>query len=360
MSFDKRYRELVSGAWKGPVAAVLRGCLSALEPLYRWEIGRRNRRYDLNPELAFRVTAPVISVGNLTVGGVGKTPFACWLVRRLWERQVIPALLSRGYGSQRGQPNDEALELAAELPTTRHYQSPNRIAIAQEAVAAGAQVLVLDDGFQHRRLARDLDIVILDALQPFGFGRLLPRGLLREPLASLQRAHVIALSRSDAVSDEVRQEIREEVSRWAPAAEWAELVHRPAGLLGLNGDTQPLDFLRGQRIAAFAGIGNPAGFRHTLAQCGAEVVGWREFPDHFGYPEKAQCELQSWIANQSVDIAVCTRKDLVKLSNSLLRVAKPLFAISVEAICIRGEAQILQRLDAITQRARHQAANGES
>lgn len=360
MSAAKLYRELVSGAWKGPLAAVLRGCLSALEPLYGWEIGRRNARYDRDPASVHRVNAPVISVGNLTVGGVGKTPFACWLVRRLLERQVVPALLSRGYGSRGGKPNDEALELASELPTTRHYQSPNRVAIAQEAIAGGAQVLVLDDGFQHRRLARDLDIVLLDALQPFGFSRLLPRGLLREPLASLQRAQVVALSRADAVTESERLAIREQVARWSPQAAWIEFTHRPSALVGSTGQREPVALLRGQRIAAFAGIGNPAGFRHTLAQCGAEVIAWREFPDHFAYPEASRRELARWLEKQPVEFAVCTRKDMVKLAAGEPSLGKQVFALGIEAACTQGEELLLRRLEPLVEIAHHQAANAES
>src|SRR5262249_2502673 len=156
--------------------------------------------------------------------------------------------------------------LAARLPGVPHLQNPDRIAAAREALRASQQqVLLLDDAFQHRRLARDLDIVLLDALEPFGYGRLLPRGLLREPISSLARAQVVALSRSDAVEEATRREIEAHVRQHAPQAVWLELAHQPCGFVAVGGAETPLGELRGMRVAAFCGIGNPEGFRHTLS-----------------------------------------------------------------------------------------------
>src|SRR5262249_1316013 len=140
------------------------------------------------------------------------------------------------------------------------------------------QLILLDDGFQHRRLARDLDIVLVDALEPFGYGHVFPRGALREPLDGLHRAQVVALSRADLVDEATREAIRAQVARHAPRAAWVEIVHAPQSLLNATGTQQPLTALAGQRVAAFCGIGNPAGFRHTLAGCGYDVAGLREFP----------------------------------------------------------------------------------
>jgi tetraacyldisaccharide 4'-kinase len=169
-------------------------------------VRQRNRWFDRAGSHVQRVAAPVISVGNITVGGTGKTPFVAWLAQWFALRQMPVTIISRGYGSRRGTPNDEALELAARLPDVPHLQNPDRVAAAEQALHANAtQVLILDDAFQHRRLARDLDIVLLDALEPFGYEHLLPRGLLREPIESLSRAHVVALSRSDAVDEPRRR-----------------------------------------------------------------------------------------------------------------------------------------------------------
>ena len=177
------FQELVSGRRRGPAAAALRGALGAGEWFYTAAIRWRNRRYDRGRAPVHRVGVPVVSVGNLTLGGTGKTPLVGWLGRWFCRRGVRAAVVSRGYGAAAGQPNDEALELRRSLPGVPHLQDADRVAAARQAITAcAAQLVVLDDGFQHRRLGRDLDIVLLDALEPFGFGHVFPRGMLREPV----------------------------------------------------------------------------------------------------------------------------------------------------------------------------------
>ena len=169
------FRDLVSGRCRGAGASLLRGLLRLAEFPYATAARWRNRRYDTGRAEVLRVGVPVVSVGNLTVGGTGKTPLVRWIARWLVDRGVRVALVSRGYRATGGQPNDEARELAQLLPDVPHVQNPDRVAAAREAVGRfGCQAVLLDDGFQHRRLARDLDIVLLDALEPFGFDHVVP------------------------------------------------------------------------------------------------------------------------------------------------------------------------------------------
>jgi tetraacyldisaccharide 4'-kinase len=217
-----------------------------------------------------------------------------------------------------------------------HLQNPNRLAAARNALAdKPRQILILDDAFQHRRLARDLDIVLLDALEPFGYEHLLPRGLLREPVEGLARAQIIGLSRSDAVSEARRREIESRVRNLAPAAVWLELAHQPTRLISASGESHDLAALRGQRIAAFCGIGNPAGFRATLERCGAEIAGWLELPDHCAYDTSQIDRLGQWLSSLDVEHAVCTRKDLVKIPHDNLA-GKRLWALEIELQILRG------------------------
>jgi tetraacyldisaccharide 4'-kinase len=347
VSLPAHYRDIISGSRRGLVAPCARLMLAAVEPVYGWVVRRKNRRFDSSHAAAVRVAAPVISVGNLTVGGTGKTPLVCWLAKWLRERGQQVTLISRGYGSRSG-PNDEALELAAQLPDMPHLQNADRVAAAQEALRQNPrQVLLLDDAFQHRRLARDLDIVLLDALEPFGYGHLLPRGLLREPIENLNRAHVIGLSRADAVSLIGREQIRQQVQKLAPAALWIELAHQPRGLIDSAGRRIELSELHGQRVAAFCGIGNPAGFRHTLSQCGVEVAAMREFPDHCSYTPGVLQELEAWISKISalkrITTVLCTRKDLVKIPREKLA-GMPLLAVDVELEIMREREEFQRRL----------------
>src|SRR6478752_160176 len=169
-----QFRELVSGQRRGALAGVLRGVLALLEHPYRWAVARRNARFDRTPAAAVKMSAPVISVGNLTVGGTGKTPFVAWLAEWFLTRGISTTIISRGYGSRQGGANDEALELALRVPGAAQIQSANRVQAARQALAASSrQVLLLDDAFQHRQIGRSLDIVLIDALQPFGFDHLL-------------------------------------------------------------------------------------------------------------------------------------------------------------------------------------------
>ncbi len=330
------FREIVSGQKKGLVAGVARAVLRVLETPYRWEIGRRNARFDRNTAAAALIAVPVISVGNLTVGGTGKTPFVAWLAE-WFAGQVMPVtIISRGYGARGGEQNDEALELAARLPRVPHLQNADRVAAARAAVAEQArQVLILDDAFQHRRIGRDLDIVLLDALEPFGYGHLLPRGLLREPIESLARADVVGLSRSDAVSEERRREIRDCVRQHAPRAAWLELEHRPQRLVSTSGAIVEFRELVGQRVAAFCGIGNPAGFRHTLAACGLDVADLLELPDHCAYNAGEMLRIEQWIRSLDVTDVVCTRKDLVKIPRGEMA-GKRLLAVDVRLEITEG------------------------
>jgi tetraacyldisaccharide 4'-kinase len=340
MLSESQFREIVSGRKRGAIAAGMRAVLAAAEAPYVFFVRRRNAGFDSGRVKPVMVEMPVISVGNLTVGGTGKTPLVLWIGRWLKNRGCEVTIISRGYGRKAGAPNDEALEIAARLPGVGQIQNPDRVAAAREALSATPQqVLLLDDAFQHRRIARDMDIVLLDALEPFGYEHLLPRGLLREPVISLARAHVVALSRSDAVDESRRQEIRDRVRGLAPQALWLELAHQPAAFVSHGGASQPLDAWRGRRVAAFCGIGNPAGFRHTLATCGLEIAALRELPDHFAYPPRAIADLEAWLRGQrGIEAAVCTRKDLVKLPRETLA-GLPLLALEIDLAITSGMDQ---------------------
>ncbi len=353
MLSDSHFRSVVSGQQRGLTAASLRGALLCLELPYGWVVRRRNARFDSGASQSERVPAPVISVGNITVGGTGKSPFVAWLARWFLDREAAVTIISRGYGSHSGRPNDEALELAARLPGIPHLQNPDRVAAAKAALATNArQVLILDDAFQHRRLSRDLDIVLLDALEPFGYEHLLPRGLLREPLENLARAPIIALSRSDAVSESRRREIESRVHQIAPSAVWIELAHEPTRLISASGQTRDLSGLRGQSVAAFCGIGNPAGFRATLKRCGANIEGWLELPDHCLYDPAQISRLSQWLGSINVQHVVCTRKDLVKIPHDSLS-GKQLRALEIELQVIRGCQELEKKLGELLDRLKN-------
>ena len=348
------FRELVSGRRRGGSAATMRAVLRAAETPYTLAVGWRNRRYDRGHAAVHRVSVPVVSIGNLTLGGTGKTPLVKWMARWLGERGVRAGIVSRGYGANASEHNDEALELRQALPEVPHVQNPDRVAAAERAIAEfGCQAVLLDDGFQHRRLARDLDVVLLDALEPFGYEHVFPRGTLREPLAGLRRAHVVCLSRADTISAAERDAIGHRVAELAPQAAWCELSHTPSRLLNTAGETQPLARLAGRRVAAFCGIGNPAGFRHTLDATGCDVVAWRDFPDHHAYDANDVAQLSVMAAGSNAEVVVGTHKDLVKMQHRQLGNLE-LWAIAIEMQFLSG----LEALESLLTNVLHDAASG--
>ena len=329
MFAPETFRKIVSGQSAGIGAIILRTGLRIAAVPYGLGMRIRNARYDWGRARIHRLPIPVICVGNLTLGGTGKTPMVAWLAKWFRARDIRVAIISRGYGAAGDSRNDEALELDQQLPDVPHLQNPDRYAagkIAAEELAT--QVVIMDDGFQHRRLHRDLDIVLIDALEPFGHGHLFPRGMLREPVGSLKRADVVALTRAEQVSEQRRASIQNRVRRSAPHAIWLEMSHQPYALWSASGQTESLARLNGTPLATFSGIGNPAGFEQTLAACGYAVRATRAFPDHHAYSADDIRGLIDWARQQDVEAVVCTHKDLVKVGLTELG-GKPLWAIAI-------------------------------
>jgi len=325
-------------------ASLARGLLRMAEIPYSLAVRWRNCRYDRGKTVIHQAEVPVVSVGNLTLGGTGKTPLVKWIAHWFQEQGIRVVIVSRGYGSKAGAQNDEALELEQTLPDVPHVQNPDRVVAVRQAIDRfDCQLVLLDDGFQHRRLARDLDIVLLDGLEPFGFEHVFPRGTLREPVAGLRRAALVCLSRADRIKEPERNQLRHQVQEVAPQAAWCELAHVPSGLLNASGETESLSQIAGKRVAAFCGIGSPASFRHTLDASGCEVVAWREFPDHHPFCQKDLASLNAWAEASQADLVLCTHKDLVKMPCQQLG-RLPLWAVLVEMKILVGEQRLVEAL----------------
>lgn len=350
MSRESTFRDIIGGRRRGPGAALLRGVLHLAEVPYTLAMSWRNRRYDQGKAAIYRVSVPVVSVGNITLGGTGKTPLVEWIVRWFRGHQVRVSIVSRGYRAEEGGRNDEARELEQKLPDAPHVQNPDRVAGARMAIEElETQLIVLDDAFQHRRLARDVDIVLIDALEPFGFGHVFPRGTLREPLAGLRRADVIILSRADVLDSTEREAIWRRIQGIAPQSARAEVRHAAIELILAGGRQAPPDSLKGVPVAAFCGLGNPAGFRHTIQSCGYSLAGFREFPDHHCYSRADLEALAAWAGRLSATALLCTHKDLVKIGLDQLG-GLPLWAIRVGIDFITGQDVLESRLQALLAR----------
>ncbi len=336
---------MISGRRRGWLAGLQRSLLRAGTLPYAGVVAGRNWLFDRQLKKTHSVSIPVISVGNITAGGTGKTPMVSWLARRLTAENIRVTLISRGYGSREDRPNDEALELSQKLPGVPHLQNPNRIQAARQAIdELDSQVIVLDDGFQHRRIGRDLDLVLVDATNPFGFGHLLPRGTLREPLAALRRADMIALTRVDLVQESCLAELEKQLDTYAPGVPRFHIAYRPEKLINVSQDEKPINDLAGKSVAAFCGVGNAPAFRQTLGQCGCEIVDFRAFADHHPYSPDDIKSLKGWLQHlHEIDAVICTHKDLVKIPVDQLNKI-PLWALTVQPEMTTGQAALEERL----------------
>lgn len=299
-----------AGWWSLPIRGLLHGASLGYGQIIR----ARNRRYDEEPSATLRVAAPVISVGNITVGGTGKTPLVIDLVRRLQKLNRTPAVVARGYGARRNGVNDEQMLIERRCGQVIYETDKDRVLAARRAVEReGCDTIILDDGFQHRRLARDLNVVLVDATQPFGFGHLLPRGLLREPARSLKRADLVIVTRCDQVSTADRRHLQKELAALAPDVQRLSCSHRVVGLVDLQG-RECGERTEGKRALLFAAIGNPRSFRTTAKRMGIDVVAEHWWPDHHQYREKDITRLLEVATRKSPDLLLTTEKDAVKLA----------------------------------------------
>ena len=353
MGKDERYRAIVSGRERGILPGFLRRALGGMSALYRAGVGGRNLMYSKGLLNSTSLPVPVISVGNLTLGGTGKTPLVEYIARHLIGAGKKVAILSRGYkarrdGTERG--NDEAAVLAGNLPDVPHIQARNRILAGLRAVKEhNPDCIILDDGFQYRKLRRDLDIVLIDATNPFGHGRVLPRGLLREPTTSLKRADAVVISKVSEVSQKELAEIQEAIAELVPMEKIFHAAHKPCGLYVLNGENErqqaEIEFLRGRRVFAFCGIGSPDSFRSSLEGLGCDIVGFREFSDHYRYGGGAVDGLRKDVAHSKAEILITTQKDAVKTAGANL--GRTLHVLRIAFEFVEGEERFRNLLESV-------------
>jgi tetraacyldisaccharide 4'-kinase len=302
-----------------------------------------------------RLEVPVISVGNLSAGGTGKTPFVLMLLGELAARGRRVGVLSRGYRAPEGEGtiNDEGELLARACPDLLQVQNPDRVAGGYALIERGAEVIVLDDGFQHRRLRRDLDLVLVDATRPWGLPvpdggprdlppvrALLPRGLLREKPTALRRADAIVVTRSDQVDPALLEALEAELFALAPGKPLLIAEHRPVALRTAGGSRLELASLAGREVDLVSGIGNPEAFEATVVRLGAIVGEHRCFPDHHEY---APLDLEG-LGEEGRRI-ITTAKDVVKLERGDR--SPEVSVLEIELLVVRGKPVLEALLDAL-------------
>lgn len=343
---QKTFRDILSGkdARVGAKALKLSAQLASIP--YGLAIRLRNGLYDAKVLKSVAARAVVISIGNITTGGTGKTPLVIWLCRYLEAKGIRCAVLTRGYKTEQGCLSDEPALLAKACPKTAVIVDSNRLAGAEKAIAHGAKVLVLDDGFQHRRLKRDLNILTLDATCPFGYNRVLPGGLLREPVSGVRRASLIVITRYDQVNPTAMQQLQERLTRLAPNVPIVKATHRHTHAVTFGAQQLPLESLRDKQVFAFCGIGNPEAFFDHLSQNQITVVGTRIFNDHHPYtPDDIKAILKE-AHTCGANMILCTQKDWVK--TALLNPERPditLAYLAMELEFVEGVEKLKSQVD---------------
>ena len=329
----------VERVWFGrdPIARAGRTVLAPLGWLYGIGVGVRNTLYDRGLLQATALALPAVSVGNVTVGGTGKTPIAAELARRLLERGARPAIVLRGYGA------DEPLVHQRLNPAAVVVVAADRVAGALEARRRGADVVVLDDALQHRRAQRLGEVVLVSAdrwtADP---RRLLPAGQWREPIGALRRASLVVVTAKATGRDVVADVVRA-CRGVAPGVPVAVAALVPGELRATAGaERQPLATLRGRRVLAVAAVADPSSFERQLAAAGA-LVELRRFPDHHHFTARELAALAQAAAR--ADIVVCTLKDAVKLAPVWPRASAPLWYVSQAVELREGEAEVDRLLD---------------
>jgi tetraacyldisaccharide 4'-kinase len=341
MSTDARLRALADWVWyaDGAGAATVRSLLSPAAWVFAAGVARRNARFDraLLPSAASDVALPsmpipAMSVGNLTVGGTGKTPVASWFVARLIERGAHPALVLRGYGDDEWRVHER---LTPDAPV---IVNPDRVLGAREASARGADCVVLDDAFQHRRARRVSDVVLLSADQWQPGARVLPAGPYRERYTALGRATAVVVT-VKAADEGVVSNVERMAEQHVEASRVAVVQLASTGLRSALGESLAPS-LNGLRIVAVSAIGNPSAFEQQLLAAGAVVGDHLRYADHHQFTSGEVSEMVR-VAERG-DGVVCTLKDAVKLGPLWPRVGPTLWYLSQTVVVLRG-AEVLER-----------------
>ena len=343
----------------------MRPLLLPFSYLYGAGVVIRNWFFEIGLLQSQSIGVPVISVGNLSAGGVGKTPFVELLARKLSAKGRKVAVVSRGYGrsttgtvvvsdgdnviAEAPESGDEPSQIAAKLKGTIVLVDEQRVRGARYAVEKlGASVIVLDDGFQHRYIRRDADIVILSAMEALNPGMLLPAGNRREPIASLQRASLIAVSRCENVGqfDEAVKSLR----RWTDKPAIGLSTRVSAFRRASTRFSVDLGGLKGKLVVAFSGIGNPESFEKTLQALGILLKNYAVFSDHHVYKENELRELEEECRKAGADFLVTTEKDVARLDlknkvHASFLEQTPLYYVEIEQCILRGEAVLNELLE---------------
>ena len=317
------YLSILYGQQRGFIAALIKSILSTFAYPYSAILNTRNILYKTGVAKSTRLPVKVISIGNITTGGTGKTPLVEFVARYLLDKNKKVAILSRGYGGNNplqkynDNANDECLILRENIQDVPVFAGKDRVRNGEKAIRDyGVDCLILDDGFQHLRIKRDLDIVVIDSLNPFGGENLIPRGSLREPLKNLGRADLFIISHCNQSKEQAIKSIYTKLRFVNNDAPVCESIHRPVHIENItDGSIQRLEWLKGKRVYGLSAIGNPESFAYTLKELEVDLIKHRKFNDHHHYTREEMENVIAEAKTLDADVIVVTQKDIVKIRN---------------------------------------------
>ncbi len=301
--------------------------LLLLSKIYEITVRKRNRMFDTGQrEIKRFENIDITCIGNITAGGTGKTPAVHYYIKKMIAEGKKPCVVSRGYGGKRKieplivsdgvnitatpeESGDESYLHALNLKCPVIVAKKRYMAVAIAKEKFGCDSVVLDDGFQHRQLYREHDIVLIDATNPFGGKKLLPAGYLREPIEGLKRAEKVIITRYNLVSKEKVAEIKQEIEKYNKNTAVAEYVF--SGIFSLDG--KEIAEYRGKKVFIFSGIGNPGNFRKSVENAGAEICGEKIYPDHYKYRKRNLNDIYREALEKGAELILTTEKDMVKI-----------------------------------------------
>ena len=337
---------LVTYKVKGPLAAFLRGILFLSSLAYGLIVTVISFFYRLRP---VRFNCRIISVGNITLGGTGKTSLVGYLAAKLSQQGNKVAVLSRGYKRDKKLSGldgigDEPAMLQKKLPQVPVIVERDRLKASIRAIQDyAADTLILDDGMQQWRIHKDLEITTIDAGNPFGNLRLLPAGFLREPLAALSRSDIFVLTQADAHQDTAG--LKQKLKRFNPCALIVESRHKPVGFSNLSnpGEALGVDIFKGKTVVAFSGIGNQQAFENTLCSLGVTIARSLRFADHQDYTQADLDGVIRYARERSLGIIITTEKDAVKVARLEIHGVR-IFSLNIKLSITSNEAEFDRRL----------------
>lgn len=342
--------DVITDKKKGFLPDVVKTGLKGLSYIYGGVVGFQAFLFKSKIIPGTRFTQKVISVGNITWGGVGKTPLVQYVAEELKKRELQAAILTRGYMHEKIEFSDEAMMLDKNLENVSVLVGGNRVRNATEFLKENeVDAFILDDGFQHWKIQRDLDIVAIDALNPWGNESVIPRGILREKLQAIKRADIVVITKAKQAMENVDM-IKQKLQQIKIDLPVVTTTHAPVRLIDNRTEIFfPIKKLQGSTICSFCSIGNPQSFVRSLEEIGADVKYNFIFDDHYSYKEFEIRNIVDYCITNNISLIVTTQKDSVKLKRliGLFPDKIQLMTLQIKIDFIEGEDIFLERLDSL-------------